>query len=579
VPIETDAARDERAEDVTPALDRPGVAPASALALLAAVGVVIPVVISAKYGALDIPRADGWSYLHTLFHWRRTGAWDFNNWVSMTLVGQVLLATPVLWVFGYSVLAVHIAFAILGFGGLAALWWLGRVAGLAPWRSALVATSLAASPLWGPLAPTFMTDVPAFAFEMLALALACIALGRDRPSLPLLAASVGAGFVAISIRQYAAVPVVAILATAALHFARARDRRALRTVLVLAALTAVGTLALFAWWRTVPGGKALAPHVPSVRSLTRTYNEMAGFVRLAGVIAAPALLLAGPVRLVRRAFARDRGLAGWVVGLAAFWTATGYVPSRPLVGNYFAARGVLADNLNLPGTRPRIMPAAAFQSIAVVGALASIVLACAAVPWLADRIDDLRAHRWPTIDPVGALLTLTVAGFGAGYALALAVDEPIFDRYALPALPLVGILVLRTAAGRRVALAGVSLLALGLVGAAYTAESASFDGTRWKVAEAAVAAGFTPEQIAAGDEWIGWYRGDGPPTAGTAGSARKPRPEYYRGLCVSVLVDARSLPPNPIAEAWSRAPTRKPSRFVAYRNDRRCATTGDGKGP
>jgi hypothetical protein len=271
------------------------------------------------------------------------------------------------------------------------------------------------------------------------------------------------------------------------------------------------------------------------------------------------------------------------------------VPKRPLVGNYFDARGVLSDNLNIPGIRPRVMPASAFALIAILGSAAAVILLLAAVPWLADRLDDLHARRIPTINPIGAILGLTVAGSAAVYGLAIATEEPIFDRYALPALPIVGLLLLRSAQARaaadppeapartgaqgRVALATVALVLLGLVGAAYSAESASFDATRWRLAEKVVAAGYTPEQIAAGDEWIGWFRGEGPPTAGTVGGKRQNRPEYYEGLCVSLLIDARALPPKTIATAVSHAPTRRPSRFAAYRNDSACATPGAGQAP
>jgi hypothetical protein len=560
--------------------------------VLAVVGVAIPIALAHAYGALDIPRSDSWSYLHTLFEWRRTGHWDFNHWVSMTLVGQIFMAVPIVAVFGYSVTAVNVAFAFVGLAGLAALMWLGQIVGLSPWKSALVGLCVAASPLWGPLAPTFMTDIPAFVFQILALALACASFRREEPSLRLLGASIAVGFVAISIRQYSVIPVAAILLASAMYFARLGDRRRLGIVVALGVAVVVGTLALLAWWHTVPNGKALAIAVPSGSSLSRTYNNSAGFLRLTGVILSPLLLLVGPVSIVRRAFRRDRRIATITLVASAFWIVTGYVPSRPLVGNYFDARGVLADNLNLPGLRPRIMPALAFDLIAVIGCIAAVLLLLAAVPWIADRTDDFRSRRLPPMDPIGAILGLTVAGSVVVYGLAIATEEPIFDRYALSTLPIVGLLLLRSARARdaaappearvvhrRSALTAGALVVLGLVGMAYAAESASFDATRWRLAEKVVAAGYAPEQIAAGDEWIGWYRDEGPPTAGTVGGARQVRPEYYRGLCVTVRIDAHELPPKTIATAVSHAPTRKPSLFVAYRNDAPCATPGDGKGP
>ena len=132
--------------------------------------------VAAHYGALDIPRSDDWSYLLTLFRLVDHGVLGFNNWVSMTLVGQLALAAPVALVFPRSITAVHVRVRSLGFAGLVAL-----VQGTEARhrRGAMVlALTIAVGPLWSPLASTFMTDVPAFAAQCVFLALAFRAL-RD----------------------------------------------------------------------------------------------------------------------------------------------------------------------------------------------------------------------------------------------------------------------------------------------------------------------------------------------------------------------------------------------------------------
>jgi hypothetical protein len=65
---------------------------ASALGLVA---VAAPLLIAAHYRALGIPRSDDWSYLLVQFRFVRDGTINLNNWVSMTLVGQVVLGAPV----------------------------------------------------------------------------------------------------------------------------------------------------------------------------------------------------------------------------------------------------------------------------------------------------------------------------------------------------------------------------------------------------------------------------------------------------------------------------------------------------
>jgi hypothetical protein len=67
--------------------------------LLALVSVAVPIAMTRYYGALGIVRNDDWSYLRTLFSWTETGTLDFNNWVSMTLLTQLVMAAPIalLW--------------------------------------------------------------------------------------------------------------------------------------------------------------------------------------------------------------------------------------------------------------------------------------------------------------------------------------------------------------------------------------------------------------------------------------------------------------------------------------------------
>src|SRR5262249_40482579 len=157
----------------------------------------LPVLLASHYGALDIPRSDDWSYMRTLFTFHDHGRWDFNDWVSMTLVGQVLLTLPIVAAFGHSIMAIHVTWAVIGVGGLLATVWLGRELELPRWWCAVAALAIAACPLWGALAPTYMTDVPAFAFEMLSMAFACAAFRRRPISMPLFVTSVAVGFGAV----------------------------------------------------------------------------------------------------------------------------------------------------------------------------------------------------------------------------------------------------------------------------------------------------------------------------------------------------------------------------------------------
>jgi hypothetical protein len=136
---------------------------------LGLLGVVLPAVVASHYGALNIPRSDDWSYLLTLFHWVDSGRLTFNGWVSMTLIGQIAAAAPVAAIFGHNITAIHLYTSLLGLVGLLGVVVLGRRTLVSLWAGVFVAVTIAIGPLWSPLSATFMTDIPTFTVELLAL--------------------------------------------------------------------------------------------------------------------------------------------------------------------------------------------------------------------------------------------------------------------------------------------------------------------------------------------------------------------------------------------------------------------------
>ena len=220
---------------------------------------VVPLVVAAHYGALDIPRSDDWSYLVTLFRWMDHGRLGFNDWVSMTLIGQLVITAPIVAIFGNSIRAVHIFSAGIGFAGLLGLYAIGRQV-LPRGRGALLlAVTIAVGPLWAPLAATYMTDVPAFAMQMLSLAVAVSAVRRPQLALTKLAIALGLGFVAISIRQYEVIPVIATLLVAGWVVVHEGDRRRIRILGTMAGILVIATIGLFAWWSSLPDCLSLSP--------------------------------------------------------------------------------------------------------------------------------------------------------------------------------------------------------------------------------------------------------------------------------------------------------------------------------
>ncbi len=551
--------------------------------LLFVVGAGIPIAIAAHYGALDVPRSDDWSYLLSLFRWVDTGHLDFNGWVSMTLVGQLVIAAPLVLVVGRSIAAVHVLSAFVSFLGLLAVLWMSRLM-VRPALAVLVAITIAVCPIWGPLSTTYMTDNWAFTFQILAVALAFEAFRRRPISMPWLTGSLAVGLIAFSIRQYAAIPVVAVVAVALVLVAREHNRKRWWHLVAIIASTGVLAIALLAWWGTVPDTKLLAPALPGLKSVRWTVRLDTGYLRLVGVALAPVLIAAGPLRLVRRAFAASKLLSTLIVVLVSGVLVLQFVrlPNVPFVGNYFARDGVLAQDV-LAGLRPAVIPGLVFDALAWVGMVSVVVMLLAAVPFAARLPEKARGWRTLPESPQVAVLALSIIGFAVAYTLATLTELPVFDRYALPLLPMIALLLLHAAGHRpaaaadpnaadaeRVSRAGwvaaaVGVVVLGLVGMAYTAESASYDATRWSVGEMAVAKGYSPLQIDDGFEWVGWHRMHGPPwrVKGTFSERRKIRRLYSKPFCVKVSVGHKVAEQLIIASAVSEAPTRGPVRIIA----------------
>lgn len=555
--------------------------------LLLVLGAVVPLAIAWRGGAISIPRSDDWSYLTTLFRWTDGRGLDFNRWVSMTLVGQLVIAAPVAHLAHHSIAAVRLEVALIGVGGLLATSWLGLQVIGRRGPALLIAATIALGPLWGPLAATYMTDVPTFTVQTLAAAIAVVGLRRPERRTVALIGAVALGFVGISIRQYAVVPVGAILAAYALVAWRTRDRRLLTTVIATGAAIVVATAILLLWWRGIPHPLANAPMRPSLGSLREALARGIGYGRLAGLLLLPVIVWAGLLRIPRRAWAASHRLTIAVGVIATAALTFGYLALREdaFVGNYIHPRGVLGDDV-LAGFRPLIMPGPLWFLVVLAGSFGALVLALATVPWLAGLPTRIRARDRDSIDPIALMFGLTLAGLWCAYLLTdtLQINRfPIFDRYALGGLPLIAVLLLRsterdatnevfTRDTRRVATA-VALFLTAILGLTFAIDSAHYDATRWRVGRATVAAGYALRDIDGGFEWVDWHNGISPPIKDTVAERRRDRRRFLAGRCVTIAVNPPHLPPADrlVAKRRYTSPLRSPVWIVAERNDRTCA--------
>jgi hypothetical protein len=530
------------AEDAS--IARPDRSWLGAFSLIVLVGAIAPVVIARHFGAFGIPRGDDVAYILSAFRFADAGKIDGNHWPSMNLVGQLVMSAPAVWLFGHRVAALQLEVVALSAAGLFAVFDLAKQL-LSPRRALFVALLVAVGPLWASLTVSYYTDVPAFAFAMVSLALGARAVRRDGISMAMFFASLGAGFIAFTVREYALVVPLAVGLTA-LWAGRGWDAR--RHHQIVSALAGLVTLAavVVAWRRTLPGFENFTLEAPTLDSVDVTARRAVESALLLGLLVSPAVMLAGPLRVIRAAWARARWVT-LVVGLYSFvllgrdYLLPGQTPG------FLSLDSVILNQWTLGvRSRPVLVPESLLKSLALLGLLSLIVLVCGAIPPASNAGARARAgHVRPPTSPALAMVALATAGFVGASVLASALHTPFFTRYLLALIPLLVMLVLSSSTARisgtrwtRVA-AVTAFVVVSAFGAVYGATSASFDGTKWDVARAAAAHANDPRLVDGGFEWNNWhartveYRFAAHPRATCIGLAVEGRPSSADRTVVS----------------------------------------------
>ena len=513
-------------ETVGAGVRRPGAFPDwQALAVLAVAGGVVPLVIAGWFGALDVAHNDSYSYFQILFRFADTGRLDGNGFTAVTLVGQLVAALPLVWVFGHSFTAPIVGTAVLGVVGLYAVHDLALQ--FLPRRQALfVASATAAVPVWATLAAVYMTDVPSFACTTVCLALGARAVRRDRLGPGLLVAALAVGVVGVSVREVTAVAPAAVVLAACWCWS-AWDGRSRKALVVTGVAAAVTGVVVVAWARSLPGWGAGSAALPDGDQLREVAGRIAPSLTFVGLGLVPVVLLAGPVRLLRASWERARVVTavvgvGAAAGLAAAFVAhrSAYLLLGP--GDVVTPTGVggLAK-ITVAGAVPRVLPLPVLRLFAVAGAGAAVVLLVALVPAVLDLVARIRDGRRAVPEPPAVTaVVLAALGFTILPTVTDLFLDKLLDRYYLLALPLLAILTLRAAATRTAAVAPpsdpartvrratalVALAALFGLGGVLAANRASFDAVRWDLADR-MAARFGTSNVDGGFEWSNWHAG------------------------------------------------------------------------
>lgn len=479
---------------------------------------IVPLV---AHGALGIARNDDWDFSRSLFASVQAGRLVVDPWTSAMLWGHLLWAWPLVEVLGESRAALQVATIAIGTLALLTLHGLLR-----RWTPAWVATTTVAVTALGPLYPllagSYMTDVPAFALQLVALAAGVRALAGHRVVWGWWVLGLVAALAAFTVREYAVAVLVGLLAG---MLARGPSRRELAWTAVSLGVWAATAGALM-WLRvssTRPlwAGEVDAAGGPPLESLVVAGRGLATLSLLV-VPALPwvmALIVAAP-RTRRSRVVAALAVVGSAAAVAVWFRRDPFVPIHP---SYLSNKPAYWNQLD--GQAPGWMPLPAWLLVGLLSLLSLGALSVLLVGWTVGW----RAR--PAASPDDAMVALdqrvaraTCVGFLVGGAVVVvglnAVRGfPAFDRYFVPIAPFLLALVLSVQVHglllRRAAAASVMAVTVAWAGWGLLAAdvAATNDGLRWSVGRELTDQGWRPSTVDAGYEWWGAHQGT-PTTAG-----------------------------------------------------------------
>ncbi len=451
-------------------------------------------------GSVGVARSDDWSYLLTQFDFAESGAFVLNNWAVTMLIGQTIAASPIVFFFGQSIAALQAFVAVLSFLALVAAYLVIRTA--ASTRLALFAVGiLAVSPVFGPSAVSFMTDIPALLFLSLSLLTGIRAIENSRPRWFYLVLSGILSLVAFTFRDYAIISFVTVVMVGIFRVKDSRSRLWLVTALAAVGGTAV---VLYAWRHSLPDDLRLDgwPVDFSLQLVAR------GLLTVS-LLAAPALAAIAWWRLNRPA----QRISILHVALAFFIAAAAAVAAGfELLGNVIHPYG---STWLVSGPGIRLWPLWVNRAIVAL-AVICFALAVYLAWWLvagSARPRISAGREWMRREPAQAVVVFFPLLLLLAHCVAtIILGTWLIDRYFILLLPYLvaalliagrerGVLVRR----RLTVIPAIVFLIYAAWGLHVVDFDARFDGARWQIGENLVASGYAPQEIDAGMQWVSYH--------------------------------------------------------------------------
>ena len=473
------------------------------LSILAAIAVVVVIwAISGAGGAVGIARADDWSYLLTQFEFHESGRFVMNNWAVTMLIGQTLLAAPVVVAFGTSIVALQAFVATLSAAALVVTYVVVRQILPIRWSIFSLAT-LVVSPVFGPSVVSFMTDVPSLLFLSASLLVGIRAIQGIEIRWVSLSTSALLAVVAFSFRDYAIICFVAVIMVALTTHKSRQTRVSLAAMLTVVVLVALG---LYIWRHSLPNDLDLPGW-----DLGYSVQLVARGTLTVALLVSPALAAIAWWRLRGLGGKRTGGIYLVSLGVSCLIAV---IAGFEMLGNVIHPFGL---TWLISGSGIRMWPLE-MNRLLVGLAIVSLTLAIAFAIQLVLLRSNGRAWTtaqmtWTRNDPSRAVLAIfPVLLLLAHSAATILLGAWYIDRYFILVIPFLAAALIRIAKDQDFLVRGVGTLApigvlllVTLLGIHVVDFHARFDGSRWEIGRELVSQGYSAHEIDAGIEWGGFH--------------------------------------------------------------------------
>ncbi len=452
----------------------------------------------------DFPLNDDFSFGRTVFNLTERGVLQFDDWLSMTLLTQVLWGAGFCKLFGFSFTVLRCSTLLLGLIGLFAFYRTIRLVSSGSGLAFIGALTLAFNPLFFSLSYSFMTDVPFISLVSLSVLFFCKYF-RDEQLKWWLLATVFA-VLALLVRQLGLLLPMAFTFTWLL----VKKWNGRQLVIGLGPLV-IGLLSyfLFMQWFVATQGlpdtfgtfPKLFKRLTDDNFLEVCLNRVGGLLLYLGLFLLPFNLLILQRPKNRRLLLHT--IAWCVAGSWLIWQGMSQFPSGNILYNLGLGPKTLKDGFYFINVKP-MLSASVLKIIAVFGLLSGNLL----IINLVNKLSTIRHSESPR-QAVILFLFLCILIYG-GFLL---LDVHFFDRYFIPLFLFTTLLLspdpgfTGSTAGLTSVLVFSSWLMMAGFSAGATHDHLSWNRARWKALDHLTNdLGISPNQIDGGFEFNGWHR-------------------------------------------------------------------------